>query len=158
MRWSSATRCSISDSVNRPIEAISTIDATPTICEKVLQDLNRGKAQPRRTGANGMSADQVLRCATVKVLFNFTYEELAFHIVDSQSLRWFCRIGIAQEGFQKSALNSNIKRISDAAWELINRDLLGYAKDQGIEKGRKVRTDCTCMESNIHPPTDSTLL
>ena len=144
---------------SKELEAISTIiDATPTICEKVLQDLNRGKAQPRRTGANGMSADQVLRCAIVKVLFNFTYEELAFHIVDSHSLRWFCRIGIAQEGFQKSALNSNIKRISDAAWELINRDLLGYAKDQGIEKGRKVRTDCTCVESNIHPPTDSTLL
>lgn len=144
---------------SKELEAISTIiDATPTICEKVLQDLNRGKAQPRRTGANGMSADQVLRCAIVKVLFNFTYEELAFHIVDSHSLRWFCRIGIAQEGFQKSALNSNIKRISDAAWELINRDLLGYAKARGIEKGRKVRTDCTCVESNIHPPTDSTLL
>jgi transposase, IS5 family len=43
-------------------------------------------------------------------------------------------------------------------WELINRDLLGYAKDQGIEKGRKVRTDCTCVENHIHTPTDSTLL
>ncbi len=73
-------------------------------------------------------------------------------------MRWFCRIGIAQEGFQKSALNSNIKRISDATWEMINRDLLGYAKDQDIEKGRQIRTDCTCVESNIHPPSDSTLL
>jgi len=103
---------------SKELEAISAIiDAMTTICEKVLQDLNRGKAQSRRTGANSMSADQVPRCAVVKVLFNFTYEELAFHIVDSQSLRWFCRIGIPQEGFQKSALNSNIKRISDTAWE-----------------------------------------
>jgi transposase, IS5 family len=143
----------------KKLEAISAIiDVTPTICEKILQDLNQVKIQLRRSGANGMSADQVLRCAILKVLFGFTYQELAFHIVDSRSLRWFCRIGIAQEGFQKSALNSKIKRISDAMWELINRDLLGYAKDQAIEKGRQVRTDCTCVESNIHPPTDSSLL
>lgn len=144
---------------NKELEVISTIiGATPIICEKVLQDLNRDKVQRRPTGANGMSADQVLRCAVVKILFNFTYEQLAFHIVDSHSLRWFCRIGITQDGFQKSALNSNIKRISGETWEQINRDLLGYAKDQGIEKGRQVRTDCTCVQSNIHPPSDSTLL
>jgi IS5 family transposase len=41
---------------------------------------------------------------------------------------------------------------------MINRDILGYAQQEGIEKGRKVRTDCTCVESNIHKPFDSTLL
>jgi transposase, IS5 family len=144
---------------SQELETISAImDAKPTIYERILQDLNGGKAPVRRSGANGMSAEQVLRCAIVKILFSFTYEELAFHIVDSHSLRWFCRIGIADEGYQKSALNSNIKRISAGTWELINRDILGYAKDQGIEKGRTVRTDCTCVESHIHPPTDSSLL
>jgi IS5 family transposase len=100
----------------------------------------------------------VLRCAIVKVLFNFTYEDLAFHIVDSQSVRWFYRIGMADEGFCKSALNGNIKRITDGTWQMINREILGYAAKQGIEKGRQVRTDCTCVESNIHEPSDSTLL
>ena len=141
---------------NQELEAISAIiEAEPTINEYILQDLNRGKELIRRSGANGMSAEQVLRCAIVKTLFNFTYEQLAFHIVDSQSIRWFCRIGIADEGFQKSALNSNIKRIRPRTWERINHDILGYAKDQGIENGRKVRTDCTCVQSNIHPPRDS---
>jgi IS5 family transposase len=55
-------------------------------------------------------------------------------------------------------LNRNIKFISDQTWEMINRDILEYAKQEGIEKGRKVRTDCTCVESNIHDPWDSTLL
>jgi IS5 family transposase len=105
-----------------------------------------------------MSAEQVLRCMIVKVLFGFTYEDLAFHIVDSQSLRWFCRIGIGEEGFKKSALNRNIKVISDQSWQMINRQILRYAKQEGIEKGRKGRTDCTCVESNIHQPYDSTLL
>ena len=134
------------------------IDSNTTIYRYILQDLNEGKVESRRSGAKGMSADQVLRCAVVKTLFNFSYEELAFHIVDSQSMRWFCRIGIADEGFKKSALNRNIKSISGQTWKMINRDLLGYAKQEKIEQGRTVRTDCTCVESNIHDPSDSTLL
>ena len=83
---------------------------------------------------------------------------MAFHIVDSHSLRWFCRIGFTEEGFEKSALNRNIKAISDQTWEMVNRDILGYAKQEKIEKGRTVRTDCTCVESNIHKPRDSNQL
>ena len=134
------------------------IDTNDTICSYILQDLNRGKVEAQRSGAKGMSAEQVLRCTIVKILFGFSYEELAFHIVDSQCLRWFCRIGIADEGFKKSALNRNIKAITDQTWEMINREILGFAKQETIEKGRSVRTDCTCVESNIHKPRDSNQL
>lgn len=144
---------------SQELEVISgIIDENPTICDHILQDLNSGKSEAKRAGAKGMSADQVLRSLVVKILFDLTYEELAFHIVDSQSLRWFCRIGITEEGFKKSALNRNIKVISDQTWELINRDILGYARQEDIEKGRQIRTDCTCVESNIHQPRDSVQL
>ena len=144
---------------SKELEAISRIiDTNPTICDRVLQDLNNGKNVAHRKGANGMSADQVLRSAIVKDLFGFSYEQLAFHLVDSQSLSRFCRIGIAHKGFKKSALNKNIKAIAPATWEKINIDLLGYAREENIEKGRKVRIDCTCVASNIHHPTDATLL
>ena len=143
----------------KELESISCIiDRMPTICQRVLQDLNKGKIIIRRTGANGMSAEQVLRSAIVMFLFDFTYEELAFHINDSRSLRRFCRVGIADKGFKKSALNKNIKAIAAKTWEAIARDIIGYAKDQGIEKGRKARIDCTVVESDIHPPADSMLL
>ena len=62
-------------------------------------------------------------------------EDLAFHIVDSHSLRWFCRIGFAEEGFEKSALNRNIKAISDQTWEMVNRDILDYANALRITCG-----------------------
>jgi len=105
-------------SQSKELEVISgIIDANATICEHILQDLNRGKSETQRAGAKGMSAEQVLRCIVVKILFGFTYENLAFHIVDSQSLRWFCRIGMAEEGFRKSALNRNIKAISAQSWD-----------------------------------------
>jgi len=140
----------------RELEIISQIiDRTPTICDYVLQDLNEGKVEKRNTGAEGMSADQVLRAAVVMQLYSFTYKQLAFHMIDSRALRRFCRIGIADNGFGKSALNANIKRLSPHTWECIFRDLLEHAKDENIEKGRKARIDCTVVESNIHKPFDS---
>jgi IS5 family transposase len=131
---------------------------TPTICDHVLQDLNKGKIIKRRTGARGMTAEQIIRAAVMMRLYSFTYEDLAFHISDSRALRRFCRIGIADKGFKKSALNANIKTLSPQTWQRISDDLLIYAKDEKIEKGRKARIDCTVVESNIHKPLDSVQL
>jgi IS5 family transposase len=142
----------------RELEAISRIlDAEPTITALVHQDLCRGR-ELTATGANGMSAEQVLRAAVVKRMFGYSYELLPFHLMDSISLRAFCRVGIADKGFKKSAIAKNIKRISPASWEQINRMLVHHGKEQKVEKGRQARFDCTVMESNIHAPTDSTLL
>ena len=119
------------------LEAISRIiNSKPAICDHVLQDLCKGRRPTVRSGARGMSADQVLRAAIVKLLFGFTYKELAFHMVDSQSIRRFCQIGIADKGFKKSVLNKNIKALSEKTWQAINQDLIGYANDRKIEKGR----------------------
>jgi len=141
------------------LEAISRIiNGQPTICDHVMQDLHKGRPVNANKGARGMTAEQVLRTAIVKMLFGFTYQELAFHIIDSQSIRRFCQIGIADKGFKKSVLNKNIKALSERTWQAINQNLIHYAKDHKIEKGRQVRIDCTVVESNIHPPTDSSLL
>ena len=143
----------------KELAAISRIISNkPIICELVLQDLGGHRSMANKSGANGMSADQVLRAAIVKILYGFSYKDLAFHIVDSQSIRRFCQIGIADKGFKKSALNNNIKAISDDTWHAIHTEIIGYAEEQKIEKGREVRIDCTVVESNIHPPSDSTLL
>ena len=112
----------------------------------------------QKSGAKGMTAEQVVRAAIAKQMLSFTYKELAFHIVDSNSLRRFMRIGIADKGFKKSVLNKNIKALSPKTWEAINEQLVHYAVEQKIEKGREVRIDCTVVESNIHEPTDSSLL
>ncbi len=141
------------------LENISRIlDANPIICDLAMQDLCEVSKKDKRSGARGMTADQVVRAAIVKQMFTFTYKELAFHIVDSNSLRRFMRIGIADKGFKKSVLNKNVKALSPQTWEAINRQLVHYAAEEKIEKGRQVRIDCTVVESNIHQPTDSSLL
>ena len=67
-------------------------------------------------------------------------------------------MGIDQEAPQKSTLQKNVKKIQPQTWEAINRMLVVAASEKGIEKGVLVRTDCTVVESNIHAPTDATLL
>ena len=140
------------------LNAISRIlEASPTISDLAMQDLCRGVGKCQ-SGANGMSAEQVVRAAIIKQMFEFSYQDLAFHLIDSVSLRRFCLIGIGDKGFRKSVLCKNIKALCPQTWEEINRCVVQYAKDNDIEKGRQVRVDCTVVESNIHAPFDSTLL
>jgi IS5 family transposase len=140
------------------LSAISRIlDSNPIIYDLVMQDLCPKRIKSK-AGAKGMSAEQVIRAAVVKQMFEFSYQDLAFHLIDSVSLKRFCHIGIGDKGFKKSVLCKNIKAISPHSWEAVNQCLVRYAKDNGIEKGREVRIDCTVVESNIHAPSDSTLL
>jgi transposase, IS5 family len=142
----------------KEFERISQIlDSIPTILDLVLQDLTLG-VENSDCGAEGMTAEQVLRAAIIKQSEGFSYPELAFHIIDSNTYRNFCRIGLFQKGFKKSALCSNIKAISPETWESINRLLEAYGEDKQIEKGKEARIDCTVVCSNIHYPTDSSLL
>ena len=142
----------------KELERISQIlDSIPTIVDMVLQDLTHG-VKHSNCGAEGMTAEQVLRAAIIKQTEGFSYNELAFHIVDSNTYRNFCRIGLVDKGFKKSALCKNIKALSPETWESINRLLGAYGEDKDIEKGKEARIDCTVVCSNIHEPTDSSLL
>lgn len=124
------------------------------IYESVAQDLG---VADNDTGANGMTAEQVLRAALIKQMEGYSYEELAFHLEDSKAYRTFCKFPFGNT-YAKSTLNQNIKAISASTWERINVALLKFAAEEKIEKGRKVRIDCTVVESNIHNPYDSELL
>lgn len=133
------------------------LDSQPIINELALQDLT-ADVTFAHCGAEGMTAEQVVRSAIIKQMNQYSYEQLAFHLVDSRCYRNFCRIGIADKGFGSSTLCDNIKALSDETWQAIHRLVIDYATEQKIEKGRKIRFDCTVVETNIHKPYDSTLL
>lgn len=142
----------------KELESMSRLlDAHPTIAELIWQDLPGTGAQTTR-GAEGLSAEQVLRILVVKQLNGFSYRALAFHLADSRSYQTFCRLGLLDKLPTKSALQANLKALKPATLEAINRMLLGAAQQAKVEMGRTVRTDCTVVESNIHDPKDSELL
>jgi len=141
----------------RELTAISELlDDLPEAVGLVHKDLcPRGVS--RRKGREGMTAEQVLRVMFVKQTNGYSYDELAFHLADSQSYAAFCRLrpGVVPK---KSALQNNVKRIRPETWEAVNQLVVQRAVELEIETGRKTRTDCTVVESNIHEPSDSSLL
>jgi IS5 family transposase len=142
--------------IARELGAISGIlDTQPQILDRVYQDLSR--IRQADTGREGMSAEQVLRCAVLKQYRELTYEELAFHLEDSQSFRAFAKMRMGQYP-SSSTLQENIKALSVESWEAVHQAILGYAESQGLEKGRTARVDSTVVGTDIHLPTDSTLL
>ncbi len=132
------------------------LDEHPTVAELVWQDL-APKGLLNKSGAEGLSAEQVLRALIIKQLNGFSYRELVFHLADSASYRKFCQLDWNQRP-SRSALQGCIKAIRAETLEQINRILVGIAEEKKIEDGKKIRVDTTVVESNIHPPLDSNLL
>jgi IS5 family transposase len=135
----------------------ATLDAVPEAIDRVAGDLLAGGVDPEN-GRTGMTPDQVLRALMVKQMRGFSYEQLAFHLADSRCYRAFCRIGDLEEAPRRSTLQENIKKVTAPTLERINQLLVRHAKEEGVEDGRKVRVDSTVVESNIHDPSDSSLL
>ena len=142
----------------RELAAVRAIlDAHPEFAKWVQADLLAGGVDADH-GRDGMSGDQVLRALVIKQANGFTYQQLAFHLADSQSYRAFCLIGIADASPKRATLQSNIKRVRAETLERVNRALVHYAQEQGIEDGKRLRSDSTVIEAAIHEPTDSRLL
>ena len=130
----------------------------PEIFDLVHVDLIRGLSDPKAGRRGMMTADQVFKVVIIKQMNGFSYKVLRYHLEDSRTYRSFCDFGIADEIPSESTLQRDIKKIRPETMEAINRIILGIAVNKGIEKGRKVRVDCTVCETNIHHPTDSSLL
>jgi len=142
--------------LGKELESISQIlDDNLSVLDAVYNDLTKYKNTS--TGRKGLNANQVLRSVIIKQFWSMTYDELEFHLSDSTTFRAFARIENNQYP-KKSALQSNIKAISAETWEKINRALVDYSLKKEIEQGNMTRTDATAVDTDIHYPTDSTLL
>jgi IS5 family transposase len=134
------------------------LEATPALAELVAGDLPYVERASTDVGRPGMTGDQVLRAMVVRSLEGCSYDDLAFHLSDSQSYRWFCRLGWSEATAAASTLQENIRRVRPETWLKINEVLVGQARELGVETGQKVRIDCTVTASNIHPPDDAAQL
>lgn len=140
------------------LQAISSmLDGNPQILELAVRDFHFKKATQGIGGRTGMTVEQVLRSAIAKHLFDVSYRNFAGLLLDCPSLRSFCRMAWDEVPNFRS-LNGNIKVISEDTWQEINTIVVQEALKLGIDNGKWVRADTTGVESNIHHPTDSSLL
>ena len=109
------------------------------------------------TGRKGLSIESVLRCALLKQYRQLSYEELVFCLMDSTACMSFARL---TNGWtpKKATLQSSISAISAVTWEQINLRLTQSALQEKVENGKMLRVDSTVTESQIHAPSDSSLL
>ncbi len=142
--------------IGKELEVISDIlDDNPDVLDCVFADLTG--SQRNDTGRKGLNAEQVLRICVLKQYRSLSYNELAFHLEDSQVFRAFSRLDMGQYPCS-STLQENIKSISESSWEKIHNCIVLYAQKEGFESGRKIRIDSTAIDTDIHDPTDATLL
>lgn len=132
------------------------LDDHPDIAELVLQDLVTDTDAD--VGRVGLTADQVLRLGLLKQLRGFSYAELPFQIADSMSVQRFVRIGMTDDIPSDTTIWENITAVRPETWLKIVQRIAEVGIELGVEDGSRVRGDCTVVESNIHYPTDSSLL
>jgi len=140
----------------RELEQMSIIlDANPEVLNLAFADLTQDRRSD--TGRDGMTAEQVLRAAILKQFRELTYDDLEYYLADSISFRSFVNLKMGQYP-GKSALQANIKSLSEETWIAIHQFILIHAKQAKLENGSKARIDATNVETDIHAPSDSTLL
>jgi transposase, IS5 family len=132
------------------------VDENASLVEKVRQDLERGLRHPA-AGRNGLSPAQVLRSLILMRVKNWHYRELRERIADGYTLRQFTDF-YSQAVPKHDAFQRAFTRLTPATLRTINQLVVQAAIDLGLEDGRQLRVDSSVVQTDIHHPTDNTLL
>jgi IS5 family transposase len=111
----------------------------------------------RRRGRRGTPAEVVLRLLTLKHIRNWSYEELEREVRANLVYRDFTRVGGGKMPDAKTMGRWGVA-LGPQVIAQIHERMVAIAKEKGVVKGRKMRVDTTVVETNIHYPTDSSLL
>ena len=135
---------------------VAFLDDHPSLVEQVRQDLARGLKKPS-TGRSGITPSQTLRSLLLMRIKNWDYRELCERITDGYTLRVFTDFD-SHRVPKHDAFNRAFNRLTPATMEAINRAVVQAAVQLGLEDGKQLRVDTTGVETDIHFPTDATLL
>jgi IS5 family transposase len=123
----------------------------------IRHDLAQRHPQTEQTGRNSTPVEVILRMLAIKRLYGFSYEQTEYHVRDSLVLRQFCRVYLKPVP-DDTTLIRWAALIQPDTLEEFNQRLTQLARQLKVTRGRKLRTDGTVVETNIHPPSDSSLL
>ena len=126
---------------------------------------------PKREESIKRNAVLSLRCNIVRILTQKDFRDLSIQLADSYLLRRFCQLddpnakqSPSKSKLQRMAANTEASVIVDLVRKLIDvasQPNGGLCKDGGLKEAISLDTvlmDSTCVELNIHFPTDWVLL
>jgi IS5 family transposase len=143
-------------------EAISAVlDENPEIIDTIHRDLASALeeivAQDKRGAPYKFTSDTILRIVLCQIIEGCSLREIIIRIDDSNFLRRFVRI-FNGPMIDFSAFCKLRNQILPETWKDVN-GLLTQAAVAGEQiEGKRLRLDTTAVETNIHYPTDSSLL
>jgi IS5 family transposase len=125
---------------------------------EMIQDAwNQLCKKSKTRGRPGTPAEVILRLLLLKHIRDWSYEELEREVRANFVYRQFTRIGGGQVPDDKS-MSRFSRQLGPAVIEKLHQRVVAIAQEKKVIQGRKLRVDTTVVETNIHYPTDSTLL
>jgi IS5 family transposase len=130
--------------------------------DELFDDPNLMKPFLRRfkttIGRRGVPVATYLRLMYLKFRYKMGYETLVAEVSDSIRWRRFCRISYTQKVPDPSTLIKLTHKYGAETLEAVHGLILKDLVKRKIVRGRKIRTDTTVVASDIHYPTDPSLL
>jgi IS5 family transposase len=146
-----------------PLERDQVLDELDQLLEEdaIFQDVKSDLAQRHphtlTRGRHSTPVEVILRMLVVKHLYSWSYEKTEIFVSDSITLRQFCRVYLNPVPDDTTLIKwANL--IQPETLHRLLDHVVVLAQRRKVTRGRKLRTDGTAVESNIHYPTDSSLL
>jgi transposase, IS5 family len=108
-------------------------------------------------GRHSTPVEVLLRMLIIKHLHQWSYQETEEQVDQNLILRWFCRLYWAPVP-DESTLVRWANTLKPETLHALNDRVVQLARQARVTKGRKLRLDATCVQTEIHHPTDSGLL
>jgi IS5 family transposase len=119
--------------------------------------LAKRRPKSRSRGRQGTPAEVVLRLLILKHIRNWSYEELEREVRANLVYRDFTRVGGGKMPDAKTMARWGVA-LGPRVIKQIHERMVAIAHGKEVIKGRRMRVDTTVVETNVHYPTDSSLL
>jgi IS5 family transposase len=113
--------------------------------------------QHNHIGRTGMTLEQTVRCTIYMKRKSLSYRELALHTADSKMGMVFMKMDYGQS-FSHQTLQQNISKITADVLYDMNVAICQLAMELKVDDGKKMRSDSTAIMTDIHYPTNCSLL
>jgi len=127
------------------------------LLEIIQEAWNRLCKKSKTRGRPGTPAEVILRLLLLKHIRDWSFEELEREVRANFVYRQFTHIGGGKVPDDKSMSRFG-RKLGPAIIEKLHQRVVAIAQEKKVIQGRKLRVDTTVVETNIHYPTDSTLL
>ncbi|HET55353.1 MAG TPA: ISNCY family transposase [Ignavibacteria bacterium] len=145
-------------SSNPELGLIDTIlELHPHLILLLAEDITRGQKPSNFGRKDTPSVEQIVRAAIYKEMRGLDYRELEFHQADSRVCALFIKVDeLRPYSFQM--YQKYISQIRPENLQKLLMELNRIAIKEGIEDVESIRQDSTVVETNIHHPTNNSIL